>query len=79
MESAEKMLLEMEDRGVKQDFIPSEGQLEFASVSMKGWIFEPHVHGLLDGPGDVALLPTHCGKIFESDAMPQGHRWGKGP
>ena len=49
----------MESRGVKQDLIPNVGQWEPADDPVKGWIIDPHVHGILDGPSDVVNLPAH--------------------
>ena len=51
-------LLELEVRGFKQAIIPYMGQQDLGSVSSEGLIIDPDVHGLLDGPCDVVLLPT---------------------
>ena len=62
----------MEGRGVKQDLMPNVGQLEFANVPIKGWIIDPDIHGLLDGPNGIVHLPAHCGEIVHTDG-------GRGP
>ena len=46
-------------KGFEEDIIPYVGQLEFANVLTGGWIIDPKVLGLLDGPCDVVCLPTH--------------------
>ena len=70
--TAEKMLLQMEDRVVKQDLIPNVRELEFANVPLKGCIIDPDVHGLLDGPSCVVHLLAHYGEIVQTDAMLKG-------
>ena len=62
----------MEGRGIKQDLIPYEGQLDFTNVSIQGWIIDPDVYDLLDGPCHVELLPTHYGKVVHPDVMTCG-------
>ena len=42
-------LFEFEGLDVEQDIIPYVGQLELSNVSVKGWITDLYVHGLLDG------------------------------
>ena len=44
-------VLEVEVRGVEKDVIPYVGQLVFSSVPVGGWIIDPYVHSLLNGPG----------------------------
>ena len=66
------VLLEMEGRAVLKYLIPNVGQLEHAYVSIKGWIIDPDVHGLLDGHGDLVYLSTHYGEIVHTDAMTRG-------
>ena len=56
-------LLKVECRGIKQDFIPYVGQMEFVNVSIEGWIIGCDLHGFLDGPCDVMCLPTHYGEV----------------
>ena len=48
------------------------GQLEFANVSVKWLIINLDVHGLLDGPTDVAQLPSHYGEIVHTATMLRG-------
>ena len=67
--AATKVLLEMEGRGVYQDLIPNAGLLELTYVPINRWIIDPDMHDLLDGPGDVVCLPTHCGEIVQTNAM----------
>ena len=59
------------------------GQLELANVPIEGWIIDPDVHGLFDGPCDVVHLSTHYGEVVHTDVMDlwcwHSHRWGKGP
>ena len=45
--------------------------MEFANVSVRGWIIEPDVHGLLDGPSGGVCLPAHNGEIVHTDVMPK--------
>ena len=59
----------MEVRGVEQDFIPCVGQLVPANVSFEGWIIDPDVRGLLDGPCGVGYLSTHYAEVFHADMM----------
>ena len=62
----------MEGRGIKQDLIPYLGQLEFANDPIQGWIIDPDVYGLLDGPCDVVHLPTHYEEVINPDVMTCG-------
>ena len=62
----------MMGRGIKQDSIPHVGQLEFANVPIEGWIIDPDVHGLLNGPCDVVCLPTYYGEVFHTRMMTCG-------
>ena len=62
----------MEGRGVKQDLIPNVGQLEYVNVSLKEWIIDPDIHGLLDAPSGVAHLPANYGKIVHTDDVLRG-------
>ena len=55
-----------------QDLFPHVGQLDFANVPIKGWIIDPDVHGLPDGPLDVVCLSTHYGKVVHTDIMTCG-------
>ena len=48
-----KGLFTLEVRGVKQDLTLYMGQLEISSVPVEGWIIDPDMHGLLDGPCNV--------------------------
>ena len=59
----------MDGRGVEQDLIPYVGQLELASVPVKGWIIDPDVLGFLYGPCYVVCLPTHYGEVAHTDVM----------
>ena len=59
----------MEGRAVLQDLIPTVGQLEHVYVSIKGWIIDPDVYGLLDGPGDLVYLSTHYDAITRGVTM----------
>ena len=43
------------------------GQLEL--VPIKGWIIDPDVPGLLDGPSNTVWLPNHYGEIVLTDVM----------
>ena len=36
------------------------GQLELANVPLEGWIIDPVVHGILDGPYDGVHLLAQC-------------------
>ena len=45
------------------------GQLELATVLIEGWIIYSDVHDLLDGPCDVACLPTHSGEVVHPSVM----------
>ena len=42
------------------------------TVPIKGWIMNPDVHGIFDGPGSTVCLPTHYGKIVHTDVVTQG-------
>ena len=64
-----RRLLEVESRGIKQDFIPYVGQLELANVPIEGWIIDPDEHGPLNDPWDVLWLPTFCGEVFYPSVM----------
>ena len=60
------------------------GQLELAYVPSNGCIIYLDAHGLLDGPGNAVLLPTHYVEIVHNDVMDDlrcycGHRWGREP
>ena len=75
--------LRMEGRVVLQDIISDVRQLELAYVPVKGWIIDPEVHGILDGPDNTVCLPTHYGETVHSDVMTSGVSmvidWGQGP
>ena len=43
-------LFQVEVRGVECDRMPYVGQLVLPSVPVEGWIIDPYVHSLLDGP-----------------------------
>ena len=53
----------MEGRGIKQ---------ELANVPFEGWIINPDVHGLLDGPCDVVHLPIQYEEVAQLDVMISG-------
>ena len=59
----------MEGRGIKQDLIPYVGQLELANIPFEGYIIDPGIHGLLDGPYNVVHLSTNYGEVFYTDMM----------
>ena len=62
-------LYKVEGRGIKWDLIPYVGQLELANVPIVGWIIDPNVCSLLDGPCDFVYLPTHYGDVVHTDVM----------
>ena len=49
-----------------QDLIPNVSFLELVYILVKGWIIEPDVHSLLDGPGEAVHLSTHYGEIVHN-------------
>ena len=49
--------------------MPGVVQLELPYVTIKGWIIDPNVYGLLDGPGNTMWLPTYYGETVHTDAM----------
>ena len=64
-----KRLLEAEVRGIEQDLIQNARQLELVNVPTQGWIIDPDVYGLLDGPCNVVFLPTHNGEVVHLGVM----------
>ena len=46
-------LFKLEVGGVEQDLIPKMRQMKLTSVSAEGWIIDPDIHSLLDGPCNV--------------------------
>ena len=54
--------------------IPSLGYLVLPSVPVEGWIIEPCVHSLLDGPSEGIWLPSNSGLIVQFIMM----TWGVG-
>ena len=42
--------------------IPYVEQLVLSSIPVSGWIIDPYVHSLLDGPGEDIWLPTQSGE-----------------
>ena len=45
------------------------GQLELANVPIEGWIIDPDVLGLLDGPCDDVHLNTHYGEVVHTNPV----------
>ena len=66
------VLLKVEGRCIKQDFIPYVGQLDIANNPTEGWIINLDVHGLLAGSCDVVSLPSHYGKVIHPGVMACG-------
>ena len=48
------------------------GQLELASVPVKGWIIDPDVYGLLRGPSDDVCLLTNYGEVVHTVVITRG-------
>ena len=44
-------------------------QLVISTVPIEGWIINPYVYGLLDGPGEVVWFSTHTGEIIQLGLM----------
>ena len=62
----------VEGRGIMQDLSPCVGQLKVANIPVEGWIIDPDVHGLLNGPCDVVHLPTLNGEVVHTAVMTCG-------
>ena len=63
------VLFKVEGRGIKQDLIPYVGQLILPMLLLEGWIIDPDVNSLLDGPCDVECLPIHYGEVVHTDVI----------
>ena len=42
-------------------------KLVFSYIPVEGWVIDPGVHGLLDGPSDAMCLPVQDGKTVQFD------------
>ena len=52
------------------------GHWNLPMYSIEGWVIDPDVHGLLDGPGNTVCLPTHYGEIVHTDSKTGGVTMG---
>ena len=57
---------------VRQNPIPNVWQMVFAYISIKGWIIDPYIQGLFDGPHEVLVISPQYGKIVNTDRMTRG-------
>ena len=57
-------------------------QMEFANVSIQGWIIDPYVKCFLDCSDKVLVLPLHYAEIIYGDIMTSDVKmviyWGRG-
>ena len=76
----DRILLEMEGRGVEQDLIPYERQLALENVSVKGWIWciWPPLWSFWYCAPSYFLWRSHL-HWYDDQRCCHGHCWRKGP
>ena len=43
--------------------------MEFAYISVKGWIVDPYIQSFFDSPAEVLILPPNNIEIFYGDLV----------
>ena len=61
--------LNLSSEVLKQNLIPYVWQMEFAYISVKGWIIDPYIQCFFYGSAEVLVLPTNNVEIFNGDLM----------
>ena len=62
----------MKVRGVLYDFIPDVQKLTFSYILYEGWVIDPDVNGLLNGPSDAMCLTAYYSESLYTDRMLYG-------